>query len=119
MSSKIKSIQINLAVERGTFTTLFKKFSGEKSNYDFEGISALRSLLSNEKARILHVIKNKTPSSIYALSRILKRDFKSVNEDLSVLKRFGFIDFQPETSGKRKRLKPLLVADSINIEVKI
>ena len=46
-----------------------------KKDYDFSGISALRQLLSNEKARILDVIKTKKPVSIYALAKILGRDF--------------------------------------------
>jgi predicted transcriptional regulator len=93
--------------------------TGEHVDYDFEGIGALRKLLSNEKARIMHTIKVKSPSSIYALAKILKRDFKSVNEDLKLLERFGFIDLIAEKSGKRERLKPILVVDSIHINIKV
>ena len=82
MAPKTKVRQITLVNEKGTFKTLFKKFSGEKKDYDFEGLSALRNLLSNEKARILHTIKIKNPISIYNLAKILERDFKSVNDDV-------------------------------------
>ena len=78
MAKKTKTRQITLINESGSFKTLFKKFAGEKKSYDFEGLSALRNLLSNEKARILNVIKLKNPTSIYNLSKILERDFKSV-----------------------------------------
>ena len=59
MAKKTKTRQIILVNESGSFKTLFKKFTAEKKNYDFEGLSALRNLLSNEKARILNVIKLK------------------------------------------------------------
>ena len=119
MASKTKTRQITLVGDKGTFTTLFKKFSGEKKDYDFEGLGALRKLISNEKARILHVIKNKNPKSIYDLAKILQRDFKSVNDDVKLLERFGFLDFISEKTGKRQRLRPIIVIDSMNIEIKI
>ena len=119
MAQKTKTRQITLIDKSGRFTTLFKKFSGEKKDYDFEGLSALRNLLSNEKARMLHVIRKKSPQSIYALSRILKRDFKSVNDDVKLLERFGFLDLISEKTGKRERLRPVIVVDAINIEIKV
>ncbi len=117
MVKKTKTRQITLVGEGGTFKTLFKKFTGEKKDYDFEGLSALRNLISNEKARILHTIKLQNPTSIYSLAKLLKRDFKSVSDDVKLLERFGFIDLISEKTGKRERLKPVVVVDSINIEV--
>ena len=119
MAAKTKTRQITLIDERGTFSTLFRMFSGEKSNYDFEGLSALRNLLSNEKARILHVIKEQKPNSIYSLAKNVKRDFKSVHDDVKLLERFGFIELISERTKKRGRLRPVTVVDSINIEIKI
>jgi predicted transcriptional regulator len=119
MATRSKAKQITIVDEGGTFSTLFKRFTGDKDEYDFNGLATLRNLLSNEKARILHVIKTKSPKSIYELSKILKRDFKSVSEDVKFLENFGFIDLISEKSGKRERLKPVIVVDSINIEVRI
>ena len=73
-----------------------------KKDYDFSGILALRQLLSNEKARILHVIKTQSPTSIYDLSKKLDRTFKSVNDDLKLLERFGFIELIEEKTKKRR-----------------
>lgn len=119
MAAKTKTKHITITEDSGTFSTLFKKLTGEKKEYNFQGLSALRSLLSNEKARILSTIKKKNPSSIYQLSRILKRDFKSVNEDVKFLEKFGFLDLISEKTGKRERLKPIVIIDSMNIEIKI
>lgn len=119
MAKKSKSMDITIVDESGTFTSFFKKFTGTKKDYDFDGLSALRNLLSNEKARILHVIKTKKPKSIYELAKILKRDFKSVIDDIRLLERFGLIELISEKTGKRERHKPEVVVDSINVEIKI
>lgn len=79
----------------------------------------LRKLLSNEKARLLHIIKVKKPTSIYSLAKLSGRDFKSVNDDIKLLEKFGFIVMINEKTGKRERLKPLLAADIIRIDFKI
>src|SRR3989338_4494586 len=118
MAVKSKTREITIVDDKGTFATFFRKFYGE-SEYDFEGLAALRQVLSNEKARILHAIKTKSPNSIYALAKILGRDFKSVNDDLKLLERFGFIDLIAQKTGKRSRLKPQVVIDTIKIEIKI
>ena len=119
MSKKTKVREITIVDEKGTFATLFGKLYGEAAEYDFEGIAALRNLLSNEKARLLHVIKTKKPSSLYNLAKLVSRNFKSVKDDIAVLERFGLIDLMAEKSGKRQRLRPVLAADSIRLEIKL
>ena len=119
MAVKTKIREITVVDDGGTFNTFFKKFLGEKAEYDFEGIGALRKLLSNEKARVLHIIKTKNPDSIYRLAKILERDFKSVNDDIKLLERFGFVDLISEKSGKRERLRPVIVVDSLVIKINI
>ncbi|MBM3233357.1 ArsR family transcriptional regulator [Candidatus Pacearchaeota archaeon] len=119
MSTKTKTREITITDEGGTFAIFFKKFSGEKENYDFEGISAFRQLLSNEKARILHTLKTKKPGSLYHLAKLLGRDFKAVHEDLKLLERFGFIELIFEKTGKRERIKPVVVIDTLNIKISV
>jgi predicted transcriptional regulator len=119
MAKGTKIRDIDIFEEGGTFSTFFKRMTGEHVDYNFEGIHDLRQLLSNEKARILNTIKTKKPSSIYALAKILGRDFKSVNDDIKLLEKFGFIDLIAERTGKRECLKPILVVESIHINIKI
>jgi len=95
------------------------KLIGSDKSHDFSDIKLLRNLLSNEKARILHLLRFKKPKSIYELSRLLKRDFKSVRDDIRVLERFGFIEFHTEKKGKRESLAPVLVIDRLQIIVDI
>jgi predicted transcriptional regulator len=119
MAYKTKTREVTIVDNGGTMLPFFKKFENEKKDFDFEGISALRKLLSNEKCRLLHTIKIKNPGSIYELAKILKRDIKSVKNDIKLLDRFGFIDLISEKSGSRERLKPVIVVDSVYINLKI
>jgi len=118
MAEKTKTREITIIDEEGVFNTFFKRFTGEKE-YDFGGISLLRKLLSNEKARLLHFLKTKKPGSIYQLAKLLGRDFKSVSDDIKLLESFGFIEMIAEKTGKRERLRPILVIDSMQIKIKI
>lgn len=111
---KIRYVDINANKE-----SFVSKLIGEKRSHDFSDIKLLRNLLSNEKSRILYALKQSSPSSIYALSKLLKRDFKSVSEDLRLLERFGFIEFHLEKKGKRESLKPVLIVDKLQIVIEI
>ena len=119
MAQKTKTREVTIVEDSGAFSTFFKKFTGETTDFNFEGISDLRKLLSNEKSKIIHTIKKKNPNSIYELAKMVNRDFKSVREDVKLLERFGFVDMISEKSGKRRRLKPVLTVDSLTIHFKI
>ena len=115
-ASKIR--EITITESKGAFS-LFKKPSSDKQEFDFSGILALRQLLTNEKARILYVIKTQKPISIYDLAKKLNRGFKSVNDDIKLLERFGFIELTAEKTKNRIRHKPEILVDTITIHVKI
>jgi predicted transcriptional regulator len=119
MAQKTRVREITLVEESGAFNVLFKKLSKSQTEYDFNSLSAVRKILSNEKARLLHTIKTKKPKSIYDLAKMLKRDFKSVSEDIKLLRRFGFIEMISEHTGKRERLKPTLAVDSMHLVIKL
>ncbi|MAH43593.1 hypothetical protein CL614_07810 [archaeon] len=111
-----KTRYVDLDVGKDSFVT---KFVGGKKVHDFSDIILLRKLLSNEKSRILHILKSKKPKSIYGLAKLLGRDFKSVREDVKLLERFGFLEFHLTKTGKREALTPVLSVDEINLVVTI
>ena len=115
--AKTKTRDITIYESKGSF--FFRKTKTSKKDYDFSGIQALRQLLSNEKARILHVIKNQKPQSIYDLAKKLDRGFKAVNDDIKLLERFGFIDLVEEKTKNRIRHRPEIVVDNITINIQI
>jgi len=107
---------INLNVESGTFRGFFQKLRGDK-NFNSIGISKLRKLFSNERARILYTIKTQNPRSLYHLTKLLGRDFRTVREDINLLEKFGFIELDLINYGKREILKPILVVDKVVITI--
>ena len=116
--NRVKNIEITIRESQGAFS-LLKKKSITKDAYDFSGLLALRQVLSNEKARILDVIKNQKPKSIYDLSKRLGRGFKSVNDDIRLLKRLGFIELIEEKTKNRVRFRPEIILDTLTIHLKI
>lgn len=118
MAKKTRIREITITESQGAFS-IFRKPRTSKKDYDFSGMLALRQLLSNEKARILHIIKTQKPGSIYELSKKLGRGFKSVSDDIKILERFGFIELIEEKTKKRIRYKPEIIIDTVTIHIKI
>lgn len=115
---KTKVREITIDESKGTFN-IFKKSSISKEDFDFDGLGALRNLLTNEKARMIHVIKTQKPDSIYALAKKLGRTFKSVSDDLKLLERFGFIEFLEEKTKNRVRHRPIIIVDTVIVNIRI
>ena len=116
--AKQKTREITITQSKGAFS-IFKKSPTSKKDYDFEGLSVLRKLLSNEKARLLHAIKSQSPTSIYDLAKKLDRNFKSVSDDIKLLERIGFIELVEEKTKKRIRHRPKIVVDTITLHIKV
>jgi predicted transcriptional regulator len=116
MAQQIKKRTITIAEKGGTFSTIFHKIKGSKKN---SGISSLRRLLSNEKARLLHVCKTKQPRSIYELAKTLGRDFKAVREDIRLLEQFGLVELTSSIKNNRERLRPIVDADKLEITINL
>jgi len=117
MAKEIKTKTISLISKSGTFSTIFHKFKGKK-NINAE-VANLRQLLSNEKARLLHIIKTKKPASIYELAKLTGRDFKAVRADIKLLERFGFIELISSHKQGRERLRPVVDVDRIIVNIDI
>lgn len=119
MAEKQRTKSISLYITPSTFRSIFQRIRGAQKEYDFSGLEDLRHLLSNEKARLLYTIKHQNPDSLYKLAKLLKRDFKSVTEDLKVLGKFGFIEFKTIYKGKRRTIKPSVIIDTLNISLSL
>lgn len=108
---------INLYVTPSTFSSIFKRLRGDRSEYDFSALLELRQVLSHEKAKILNAIKNNPPESLYSLAKLLGRDFKAVSNDIKILQKFGFIELKKLSKGKRNMLKPVMAIDNLQINI--
>ena len=110
----MKTKELTFTLTKDT-TTLFKRPFSSNTTFDESSTSTLRHLLSAEKARILHTIKNQKPNSLYDLAKKLKRNPITVLRDVHELERFGCIQLIEEKLGKRKHLRPVLALDSLKI----
>ncbi|MFC1685969.1 hypothetical protein ACFLZZ_03025 [Nanoarchaeota archaeon] len=106
---------ISLQHKRGTFGTLFHLFSRESL---FGEVAQVRALLSNERAKLIHTIKQNDPSSIYVLAKMLDRDFQSVRKDIALLNHFGIVRLQKQGKS-RVSLKPVINLDTLQINIKL
>lgn len=116
MTKQSKTITITVEESGGVFSSIFHRIKGDKKG---SGISSLRQLLSNEKARLLHICKTKQPDSIYKLAKLLGRDFKAVRHDIKLLEQFGLIELVSSHKGGRERLRPIVDADQIVITLNL
>lgn len=116
MATQTKTKNISLSVSEGTFRNIFSKIKGSNKNSD---VSNLKQLLSNEKARLLHITKTKQPESIYKLAKLLNRDFKAVRHDIKLLEQFGLIELISSHKQGRERLMPVVDTDQIVITINI
>ncbi|MBU2612779.1 MAG: ArsR family transcriptional regulator [Nanoarchaeota archaeon] len=112
--TKTKVREVTIKETSGNFI-----FLKGKEEYDFDGLSALRKILSKEKARLLDAIKYKEPGSIYEVAKILKRPFKAVFDDIKLLERMGFIEIKEVEVKGRTRHKPIIVVDEVIVHLKI
>jgi len=112
-----KNRVISIAEKEGTFSTIFQRFKSSKKQES--EISTLRQLFSNEKARLLHICKTKEPSSIYALAKLLGRDFKAVRQDIRLLEKYGFIELISSHKDGRERLMPVVDIDQLTITINL
>ena len=83
-----------------------------------ESLDVLRKVLTPERLRILHTIKEKQPESIYELAKLLGRDRSSVVKDLEYLKLLGFVEFE-EVRDKRDKKRPIVAYDEIKISIPV
>lgn len=109
-----KTKELTFTLSKDT-QSLFMRPFGSKDEFDAVSVFTLRHLLSKEKARLLFVIKNQKPLSLYDLAKKTKRSFSSVLADIRLLERFGFIELIAEKKGKRTLLKPIIALDTVKI----
>lgn len=116
MAKQTKTRSITLTEKEGKFSSIFSRIKGNKKTSE---VGDLRNLLSNEKARLLHICKTKKPDSIYKLAKLLGRDFKAVRHDIKILERFGLVELISSHKQGRERLRPVIDADQIVITLNL
>ncbi len=68
----------------------------------FDSVEDMQKFLSPERIRLLRMVHEKTPKSIYELAKMLDRDRKNVTEDVKMLEGVGLIERKAAKNGKQK-----------------
>ena len=85
----------------------------------FNSIEDFRKVLTAQRMRLLSTVKNQKPASLYALSKLLKRDFKSISVDAKLLSEFGLLSFVETKRNGRRTLRPITKAKKIEMKMAI
>ncbi len=72
----------------------------------FNSLSDFRKVFTIERIRLLSAVKENKPNSLYALAKILNKDFKNVQSDAKLLESFGLLSLERFDVGLRQSLKP-------------
>src|SRR3989337_4574319 len=99
------------AIERG------EKVKPEKGLY-FESIEGFRKALTPKRLELLHIIKEKQPESLQDLSRLAKRDMKSIVTDIKILENLDLIDMKRKREGRRESI-PMVDYERIDLQIAV
>jgi predicted transcriptional regulator len=92
---------------------------GPREEIGFTSIEAARNFLTRERLALLRAIRTHHPGSLYELARIVKRDFKNVQQDITILERHGLVRVSKESRGKRKVKVPHVPFQEIALRIAI
>ena len=85
----------------------------------FTSIEAARNFLTRERLSLMRTIRTRHPGSLYELAKMVKRDFKNVQEDIGILERHGLVRISKEPRGKRKVKVPQVLFEEIALKIAI
>jgi len=115
----VKDLRAALDEARDTMERIAAGKSIQKiHDVSFTSYEAMRKILTSRRLELLHVIKEKSPRSVYELARLLGRDLKNVNDDLAILTNIGLVELRGTTTG-RKNVVPWVTVDKIQVEITV
>lgn len=78
-----------------------RKRTQNKPGIYFTSLEAVRTLLTDKRLELLHLIRKHSPRSINQLATIAKRDFKNVYMDVMLLKDYGLIQMSRRSKASK------------------
>ena len=117
----IKSIEEVLNKAKDVMERLERgeKVKKSKPGIYFENLDVMRKAITHERLKILKVIKEKHPSSIYELAKLLNRNLKNVSDDVHYLAELGLIELEKGKSNGREKTTPIVGYDKILLEIPV
>ncbi|MGB9940419.1 helix-turn-helix domain-containing protein [Methanosarcina sp.] len=122
---KLKDIEIKVMSDKTYGAHLDKLFEElktgkitekQKPNIVARTPEDIAKILTNERIRLLQVIREKKPESISELARLLDRSQSNVSNDVKYLKEIGLLELE-EKKGPILHKKPIVDYDVVRITV--
>jgi len=81
----------------------------------FSNLKEMRRVLTEKRLELLHTVKERKPSSVYSLAKMLHRDLKNVLQDVEYLRELGVLEVEEHDDRKVPRMD----YDKISFEVAV
>jgi len=124
---KVRNVQIVIQPLEGALKEAAEVFENAKSGkhvnpihkLGFPDIATFRKVLTEERLRLLKVVRQHQPGSIYELAKLLNRDLKSVNTDVNKLRELDLIQLKKSVYNGRRRTSPKVTFDNLQLNIAI
>jgi predicted transcriptional regulator len=93
-----------------------EKVKSRKGEF-FESLEAVRNFLTEKRLELWRIIRDREPKSLTELARLVKRDYKDVHEDISILVEAGLVDLRKPKKAKTRAMKPISLVDQLEFKV--
>ena len=84
-----------------------------------DSLEAARRILTPERLKMLRIIKRKKPASLYALAKIMGKNFRAIYRDVGILSDVGLIQKEEYREGRREKTRVGVRAKEIHLSVSI
>ncbi|GEM_PF-2762507 len=116
---KVKNILVEIKSDKEVFEELRKtakdikagKRAGKKESLVFSDLKQMRSFLTTERLKLLHLIKEKRPSNIYQLAKLAEKDYATIYKNVQALQELGLIEMHEN--------KPQVNYEKISLEIAV
>lgn len=118
---KLKKVKILVQPVAQVKSDWAKALKGEVRSTQAEGtiiftsLAAVAKVLSPARLELLGAILKEKPESIYALAKLIERDFKNVYSDVKLLCDIGLVELKP--TGKRDSVRPVAKYSGFEVDL--
>jgi predicted transcriptional regulator len=96
-----------------------EKIPKQKAGIYFDTLETMRKAITEERIRIIKVIRERHPVSIYELAKMLHRNIKNVSDDVHYLADLGLIELERAKANGREKAIPRVNYEKIRLEIAV
>lgn len=96
-----------------------EKVPRKKPGVYFDTLETMRKAITEERVRIIRVIRLRRPASVYELAKMLHRNIKNVSDDVRYLAQLGLIELERVRTDGREKTVPKVNYEKIRLEIAV